>query len=40
MKYRQDNPINLDTDVNNLLTSWQLPEHEWTGQEAVSLRRL
>ena len=40
MKYRQDNPIDLDTDVNNLLTSWQLPEHEWTGQEAVSLRRL
>ena len=32
MKYRQDNPIDLDTDVNNLLTSWQLPEHEWTGQ--------
>ncbi|WP_278383595.1 serine hydrolase, partial [Alteromonas mediterranea] len=26
MKYRQDNPIDLDTDVNNLLTSWQLPE--------------
>jgi CubicO group peptidase (beta-lactamase class C family) len=40
MKYRQDNPIDLDTDVNNLLTSWALPEHEWTGQEAVSLRRL
>jgi CubicO group peptidase (beta-lactamase class C family) len=40
MKYRQDNPIDLDTDVNNLLTSWQLPEHEWTGQEAVSLRQL
>ncbi|ANB21529.1 peptide synthetase [Alteromonas stellipolaris] len=40
MKYRQDNPLDLDTDVNNLLTSWQLPEHEWTGQEVVSLRRL
>jgi CubicO group peptidase (beta-lactamase class C family) len=40
MKYRQDNPIDLDNDVNNLLTSWQLPEHEWTGQEVVSLRRL
>ena len=40
MKYRQDNPINLDTDVNNLLTSWQLPEHDWTGQDVVSLRRL
>ena len=40
MKYRQDNPLDLDTDVNNLLTSWQLPEHEWTAQEVVSLRRL
>jgi len=40
MKYRQDNPLDLDADVNNLLTSWQLPEHEWTGQEVVSLRRL
>ncbi|WP_412725534.1 serine hydrolase [Alteromonas sp. D210916BOD_24] len=40
MKYRKDNPLDLDTDVNNLLTSWQLPEHEWTGQEEVSLRRL
>ena len=40
MKYRQDNPLDLDADVNSLLTSWQLPEHEWTGQDVVSLRRL
>ncbi|MAI36891.1 serine hydrolase domain-containing protein [Alteromonas sp.] len=40
MKYRQNNPIDLDADINNLLTSWQLPPHEWTGEEAVSLRRL
>ncbi|MEC7284661.1 MAG: serine hydrolase domain-containing protein, partial [Pseudomonadota bacterium] len=40
MKYREDNPLDLDADVNNLLTSWQLPEHEWTGQDVVSLRRL
>ena len=40
MKYRQDNPIDLDADINNLLSSWQLPPHEWTGKEAVSLRRL
>ncbi|MDP6881228.1 MAG: serine hydrolase domain-containing protein, partial [Alteromonas macleodii] len=40
MKYRQDNPLDLDVDVNTLLTSWQLPEHEWTGQDVVSLRRL
>lgn len=40
MKYRQDNLLDLDTDVNKLLTSWQLPQHEWTGQEVVSLRKL
>ncbi len=40
MKYREDNPLDLDADVNTLLTSWQLPEHEWTGQDVVSLRRL
>jgi len=40
MKYREDNPLDLDADVNTLLTSWQLPEHEWTGQDTVSLRRL
>jgi len=40
MKYRENNPLDLDADVNNLLTSWQLPEHEWTGQDVVSLRRL
>lgn len=40
MKYRQDNSLDLDADVNTLLTSWQLPEHEWTGQDVVSLRRL
>ena len=40
MKYREENPLDLDSDVNTLLTSWQLPEHEWTGQDVVSLRRL
>jgi CubicO group peptidase (beta-lactamase class C family) len=40
MKYRQDNALDLDAEVNKLLTSWQLPQHEWTGQEEVSLRRL
>ena len=40
MKYREENPLDLDSDVNTLLTSWQLPEHEWTGQHVVSLRRL
>lgn len=40
MKYREDNPLDLDADVSTLLTSWQLPEHEWTGRDVVSLRRL
>ncbi|PRO68352.1 serine hydrolase domain-containing protein [Alteromonas gracilis] len=40
MKYREDNPIDLDAGVNTLLTSWQLPEHKWTEQDVVSLRRL
>ena len=40
MKYREDNPLDLNADVNTFLTSWQLPKHEWSGQEAVSLRRL
>ena len=40
MKYRQDNALDLDVDVNELLTSWKLPEHVWTGQDPVSLRRL
>jgi CubicO group peptidase (beta-lactamase class C family) len=40
MKYRQDNALDLDTDINKLLTSWQLPQHEWSGQQVVSLRRL
>lgn len=40
MKYREDNPLDIDADVNTLLTSWQLREHEWTGQDVVSLRRL
>lgn len=40
MKYRQENGLDLDIDVNKLLTSWQLPQHEWHTQEVVSLRRL
>jgi len=40
MKYRQHNSLDLDEDVNKLLTSWQLPQHEWSGQQVVSLRRL
>lgn len=32
--------FNLDEDVNNRLTSWQVPENEYTQAEKVTLRRL
>jgi CubicO group peptidase (beta-lactamase class C family) len=32
--------LNLDEDVNNKLTSWKVPENEFTGQEKVTLRRI
>ena len=40
MKYRQDNGLNIDVDVNTLLKSWQLPEHQWTSENKVTLRKL
>jgi CubicO group peptidase (beta-lactamase class C family) len=32
--------IDLDTDVNEYLTSWRLPDSEFTATESVTLRRL
>ena len=32
--------LNLDEDVNNTLTSWRVPESEYTSDEKVTLRRL
>ena len=40
MKYRETHGLDLDADVNGLLTSWQVPEHPWSDQEPVTLRRL
>lgn len=40
MKYREIHGLDLDTDVNSFLTSWQLPAHPWSDQEPVTLRRL
>lgn len=40
MKYRQEHGLDLDADVNNLLTSWQLPTHQWAASSPVTLRRL
>jgi CubicO group peptidase (beta-lactamase class C family) len=40
MKYRQDNNLDLDVDVNCLLKSWQLPVHQWSDKSNVTLRLL
>ncbi|MCJ8318112.1 MAG: beta-lactamase family protein [Colwellia sp.] len=40
MKYRQDNDLNLDVNINSLLKSWQLPSHQWKNKSEVTLRRL
>lgn len=32
--------LNLDTDVNHYLSSWKLPENEFTKKEKVTLRRI
>lgn len=40
MKYRQNNGLDLDADVNSLLTSWNLPAHQWSSTHPVTLRRL
>jgi len=40
MKYQQEHGLDLDADVNELLTSWKLPAHQWTASSPVTLRRL
>lgn len=40
LKLVQDRKIDLDTDVNRYLTSWKLPENDFTREEKVTLRRL
>ncbi len=32
--------ISLDTNVNNYLTSWKLPDNEYTANEKVTIRRI
>lgn len=36
----QEGELNLDEDVNLRLTSWKVPENEFTADERVTLRRL
>jgi CubicO group peptidase (beta-lactamase class C family) len=40
MRYRELHGLDIDADINTLLTSWQLPEHPWSGKSDVTLRRL
>ncbi len=40
LSFVQKGFIDLDTDVNNYLKSWQIPENEFTKKEKVTLRRL
>lgn len=40
MRYRQEHDIDLDLDVNLLLSRWHLPPHDWQATDSVTLRRL
>jgi CubicO group peptidase (beta-lactamase class C family) len=40
MLYRQDHALDLDADINTLMSRWQLPAHEWQDTDPVTLRRL
>lgn len=36
----EEGMVDLDTDINDYLTSWQLPDNEFTTDEKVTLRRI
>ncbi|MCZ6718845.1 MAG: serine hydrolase [Gammaproteobacteria bacterium] len=36
----EEGTFDLDEDINNYLTSWQVPENEFTAKEKVTLRRI
>lgn len=40
MRLVQDKKILLDAPINNYLTSWKIPENEWTRKKPVTLRML
>jgi CubicO group peptidase (beta-lactamase class C family) len=40
MRLVQEGEITLDTDINDYLTSWQVPDNEFVGTEKVTLRRI
>jgi CubicO group peptidase (beta-lactamase class C family) len=40
MRFVQDGRLNLDTNVNDALLSWKVPDNAFTAREKVTLRRL
>ena len=40
LKLVEEGKIDLDTDVNNYLKTWKIPENEFTKDEKVTLRRI
>lgn len=40
LKLVEDNKLDLDTDVNEYLTDWKVPESKFTEEEKVTLRNL
>ena len=40
MRLVQDKKILLDAPINNYLTSWKIPENEWTQKKPVTMRML
>jgi CubicO group peptidase (beta-lactamase class C family) len=40
LRLAENGRLSLDTDVNELLTSWRVPESEFTATEKVTLRRI
>jgi CubicO group peptidase (beta-lactamase class C family) len=36
MMYRQLHGLDLDADINTLLTRWQLPDHDWQDSQPVT----
>ena len=40
LKVVEQGQLNLDGDVNQWLSSWQIPEHEFTSSHEISLRQL
>jgi CubicO group peptidase (beta-lactamase class C family) len=40
LHYVEKGALDLDSDVNQSLVSWQVPENEFTAEEKVTLRRL